>query len=243
MTQVVADKEQKYDRQLRCASSSRQFDRLADVLLSCVVSLWGANGQAKLEAASLCLLNADAVGAETLKNLILPGWRRLRPVNARADISARANKASASSASSTTRSSTTPSWRAISLSNALRSVCRAPPSSRVCSRSSIRSRSAHRFWRCASLCRRRPALGTLPDALAANRAPRRRSQTTSASLTSSRMSSHRMSARRRCTRSAPICGAGRSRSLSSRLTASLATCASSRRSTTVRAVVCCARRA
>eukprot|EP00842_Homolaphlyctis_polyrhiza_P005877 jgi/Hompol1/6290/HPOL_004918-RA len=43
---------QKYDRQLR---------------------LWQAHGQAKLQASHICLINGSAVGAETLKNLILPG--------------------------------------------------------------------------------------------------------------------------------------------------------------------------
>eukprot|EP01114_Cavostelium_apophysatum_P008684 TRINITY_DN2138_c0_g1_i2.p1 TRINITY_DN2138_c0_g1~~TRINITY_DN2138_c0_g1_i2.p1 ORF type:complete len:556 (-),score=166.03 TRINITY_DN2138_c0_g1_i2:41-1624(-) len=42
----------KYDRQLR---------------------LWGEEGQAYLEDARLCLINATATGTETLKNLVLPG--------------------------------------------------------------------------------------------------------------------------------------------------------------------------
>jgi amyloid beta precursor protein binding protein 1 len=42
----------KYDRQLR---------------------LWGANGQNALMNSSILLINADSVGAETLKNLVLPG--------------------------------------------------------------------------------------------------------------------------------------------------------------------------
>ncbi|KAI9102515.1 hypothetical protein DFS34DRAFT_647071 [Phlyctochytrium arcticum] len=45
-------KTQKYDRQLR---------------------LWQAHGQAALESAQVCLLKGTAVGAEVLKNLILPG--------------------------------------------------------------------------------------------------------------------------------------------------------------------------
>lgn len=45
----------KYDRQLR---------------------LWGAHGQRALAAASILLVGADAVGAETLKNLVLPGVGR-----------------------------------------------------------------------------------------------------------------------------------------------------------------------
>ena len=42
----------KYDRQLR---------------------LWGANGQKSLAESHVLLVNADAVGTETLKNLVLPG--------------------------------------------------------------------------------------------------------------------------------------------------------------------------
>jgi hypothetical protein len=42
----------KYDRQLR---------------------LWGANGQKALMNAKILLINADSVGTETLKNLVLPG--------------------------------------------------------------------------------------------------------------------------------------------------------------------------
>src|SRR5271163_1223755 len=45
-------KEIKYDRQLR---------------------LWSSNGQAALENARLCLINASATGTEILKNLVLPG--------------------------------------------------------------------------------------------------------------------------------------------------------------------------
>ena len=42
----------KYDRQLR---------------------LWGADGQRALSQAHILLINADAAGTETLKNLVLPG--------------------------------------------------------------------------------------------------------------------------------------------------------------------------
>lgn len=45
-------KEEKYDRQLR---------------------LWGADGQAALENAHICLINASATGTEIVKNLVLPG--------------------------------------------------------------------------------------------------------------------------------------------------------------------------
>lgn len=42
----------KYDRQLR---------------------LWGSNGQEALMKSNILLVNADGVGSETLKNLVLPG--------------------------------------------------------------------------------------------------------------------------------------------------------------------------
>ena len=48
-------KERRYDRQLR---------------------LWGEHGQAAMEECSVCLINGSAVGAEALKNLVLPGARR-----------------------------------------------------------------------------------------------------------------------------------------------------------------------
>ena len=50
------NKSTRYDRQLR---------------------LWGDKGQAALEAAHVCLINASAVGSETLKNLVLPGVGRI----------------------------------------------------------------------------------------------------------------------------------------------------------------------
>lgn len=49
---VLSEKHKRYDRQLR---------------------LWGDHGQAALEEARVCLLNATATGTEILKNLILPG--------------------------------------------------------------------------------------------------------------------------------------------------------------------------
>lgn len=39
----------------------------------CVFRLWGDHGQAALEGAKICLINASATGTEILKNLILPG--------------------------------------------------------------------------------------------------------------------------------------------------------------------------
>ena len=52
MANAPTDKATRYDRQLR---------------------LWGDHGQVLLEAAHVCLINASAVGTETLKNLVLPG--------------------------------------------------------------------------------------------------------------------------------------------------------------------------
>ena len=37
------------------------------------IRLWGDHGQAALESAQICLVNATATGTEILKNLILPG--------------------------------------------------------------------------------------------------------------------------------------------------------------------------
>lgn len=47
-----SEKSKKYDRQLR---------------------IWGENGQAALEAASVCLINGSCLGTEIFKNLVLPG--------------------------------------------------------------------------------------------------------------------------------------------------------------------------
>lgn len=49
---VPDPKTKKYDRQIR---------------------IWGAHGQAALEAARICLLHAGPAGTETLKNLVLGG--------------------------------------------------------------------------------------------------------------------------------------------------------------------------
>ena len=49
---VPSEKANRYDRQLR---------------------LWGDHGQAALESAHICLINASATGCEILKNLVLPG--------------------------------------------------------------------------------------------------------------------------------------------------------------------------
>ena len=37
------------------------------------VRIWGPHGQAQLENANICLLNASATGSEALKNLVLGG--------------------------------------------------------------------------------------------------------------------------------------------------------------------------
>jgi len=52
MASLDKQKEKKYDRQLR---------------------LWGIEGQRKLEATHICVLNAGCSASETLKNLVLPG--------------------------------------------------------------------------------------------------------------------------------------------------------------------------
>jgi amyloid beta precursor protein binding protein 1 len=44
-------------------------------LLLALFRLWGADGQAGLERAKVCLINASATGTEILKNLVLPGTR------------------------------------------------------------------------------------------------------------------------------------------------------------------------
>lgn len=43
------------------------------VVWSLIYSLWGEDGQQRLELINLCVLNANALGTETLKNLVLPG--------------------------------------------------------------------------------------------------------------------------------------------------------------------------
>lgn len=51
---------------------------LGPLLFTCVQAssccrIWGANGQAALESASVCLINGTCLGTEILKNLVLPG--------------------------------------------------------------------------------------------------------------------------------------------------------------------------
>lgn len=41
--------------------------------LICTCRIWGEQGQAALEKASICLLNCGPTGSETLKNLVLGG--------------------------------------------------------------------------------------------------------------------------------------------------------------------------
>lgn len=57
---MASDKEKRYDRQLR---------------------LWGDDGQAALESAHVCLINASPVGTEILKNLVLPGIGKITIVD------------------------------------------------------------------------------------------------------------------------------------------------------------------
>ncbi|KAL5103008.1 NEDD8-activating enzyme E1 regulatory subunit [Taenia crassiceps] len=52
MSSMTLSREQRYDRQLR---------------------LWGDRGQERLGCANVCVLGANAVGSELLKNLVLPG--------------------------------------------------------------------------------------------------------------------------------------------------------------------------
>jgi amyloid beta precursor protein binding protein 1 len=43
--------------------------------------LWGIHGQDRIDNANVCLLNASAVGAEVLKNIILPGFGKFSVVD------------------------------------------------------------------------------------------------------------------------------------------------------------------
>ena len=57
-----------------CASFLAFFRSLPNaVCCELFGSLWGADGQAKLEKSHFCLLGAGPEGTETLKNLVLPG--------------------------------------------------------------------------------------------------------------------------------------------------------------------------
>lgn len=38
-----------------------------------IIRLWGDNGQTLLENANICVINANALGCEVLKSLVLPG--------------------------------------------------------------------------------------------------------------------------------------------------------------------------
>lgn len=44
-----------------------------DVHVLILFSLWGEHGQNVLEGAKICLVNANGIGCETLKSLVLPG--------------------------------------------------------------------------------------------------------------------------------------------------------------------------
>lgn len=57
---MFSSKEQRYDRQLR---------------------LWGDRGQEILGKSKICLLGANVVGSELLKNLVLPGIGRFTIVD------------------------------------------------------------------------------------------------------------------------------------------------------------------
>jgi len=51
------------------------------LLLLMKLRLWGGNGQRALMNANILLINADAVGTETLKNLVLPGVGRFTVID------------------------------------------------------------------------------------------------------------------------------------------------------------------
>lgn len=44
-----------------------------DYLIFVLDRLWGDHGQASLEAAHVCVINATGLGTEVLKSLVLPG--------------------------------------------------------------------------------------------------------------------------------------------------------------------------
>lgn len=64
------EKSKKYDRQLRYQTSLFNNKHCNKFLY---YRLWGDHGQKRLENAKVCLINANALGTEILKNLILPG--------------------------------------------------------------------------------------------------------------------------------------------------------------------------
>ena len=55
-------------------SKSKRYDRQ--------IRIWGADGQARLEAARVALFSCSATGAETLKNLVLGGIASFTVVDA-----------------------------------------------------------------------------------------------------------------------------------------------------------------
>jgi NEDD8-activating enzyme E1 regulatory subunit len=55
-------------------SKAKRYDRQ--------IRIWGADGQARLEAARVALLNCGPTGAETLKNLVLGGIASFTAVDA-----------------------------------------------------------------------------------------------------------------------------------------------------------------
>lgn len=90
-----SDKSKKYDRQLRLSiyiyyfyyeyiffhivKLSQHILRFIEVMFSSVLfdlfvtRLWGDHGQAALESSQVCLINANGLGTEILKSLVLPG--------------------------------------------------------------------------------------------------------------------------------------------------------------------------
>lgn len=57
---------------MRTVGSVFRFFKISDSNFFCG-RIWGEQGQAALENASICLLNCGATGSETLKNLVLGG--------------------------------------------------------------------------------------------------------------------------------------------------------------------------
>lgn len=58
---------------LLVCSENREFIFKLVVPVLCVCRLWGDHGQAMLEGAQVCVINATSLGTEILKGLVLPG--------------------------------------------------------------------------------------------------------------------------------------------------------------------------
>lgn len=49
------------------------YNEIFFIIQSLIDRLWGDHGQATLEVAHVCLINATGLGTEILKSLVLPG--------------------------------------------------------------------------------------------------------------------------------------------------------------------------